>query len=396
MNYKMTINRNLSKQIPLLLSFFPCVAIIGSRQVGKTTFVKNLQSQFNKELLYLDLEDTADFEILNTNAQWFLTQNADKLIVIDEIQRDLKLFPLLRSLIDKQNKAGQFILLGSASPSLLSKSSETLAGRIVYKELTPISFDEATQIKPAVLWFRGGYPRALLAPTDFFWQEWQAAYIKTYIETDLRLLGLNASPILISKLLRMIASIHGSILNYSMLANALGISSNSVKNYIDFLEHSFVVRRLEPYFANIGKRMVKSPKIYIRDTGILHWLLQINSYNQLINNAMAGNSWEGFVLEQIIPKLNNQCIPFYYRTQSGAELDLCIMKGNEIVATFEIKLSNNPKISRGNTESINDLKTKNNFIITFSAGDYALNKNWQVCDLNSVGKHLQSLGMTEE
>ena len=392
----MTINRNLSKQIPLLLEFFPCVAIIGSRQVGKTTFVKNLQSQFNKELLYLDLEDTADFEILNTNAQWFLTQNTDKLIVIDEVQRDLKLFPLLRSLIDKQNKPGQFILLGSASLALLSQSSETLAGRIVYKELTPVGFDEAIQIKAEVLWFRGGYPRALLAPTDFFWQEWQAAYIKTYIETDLRLLGLNASPILINKLLRMIASIHGSILNYSMLANALGISSNSVKNYIDFLEHSFIIRRLEPYFANIGKRMVKSPKIYIRDTGILHWLLQINSYDQLIANAMAGNSWEGFVVEQIISKLNNQCIPFYYRTQSGAELDLCIMKGNEIAATFEIKLSNNPKISRGNTESINDLKTKNNFIITWSAGDYALNENWHVCDLNSVDKHLKRLGLTEE
>ena len=392
----MILNRNLTRQIPLLLEFFPCVAIIGSRQVGKTTFVKNLQSQIERPMLYLDLEDTADFEILNTNAQWFLSQNTDKLIVIDEVQRDLKLFPLLRSLIDKQNKPGQFILLGSASPELLSQSSETLAGRIVYKELTPIRFDEATQIKHEALWFRGGYPRALLAPSDFFWQEWQAAYIKTCIETDLRLLGLNASPILISKLLRMIASIHGSILNYSMLGNALGISSNSVKKYIDFLEHSFIIRRLEPYYANIGKRMVKSPKVYIRDSGILHWLLQINNYDSLISNVMAGNSWEGFVVEQIISNLNNQCIPFYYRTQTGSELDLCIMKGNEIVATFEIKLSNNPKISRGNTESITDLKTKNNFIVTFSAGDYALNDNWHVCDLNSIEKHLIRLGLKDQ
>ena len=392
----MEINRNLTKQIPLLLEFFPCVGIIGSRQVGKTTFVKNLESQIDKPLLYLDLEDTSDFEILNTNAQWFLSQNTDKLIVIDEVQRDLKLFPLLRSLIDKQNKPGQFIVLGSASPELLSQSTETLAGRIVYKELTPIGFNEATQLKLESLWFRGGYPRALLAPTDFFWQEWQAAYIKTYIETDLRLLGLNASPILISKLLRMIASIHGSILNYSMLGNALGISSNSVKKYIDFLEHSFIIRRLEPYYPNIGKRMVKSPKVYIRDSGILHWLLQINNYDSLISNIMAGNSWEGFVVEQIISNLNNQCIPFYYRTQSGSELDLCIMKGNEIVATFEIKLSNNPKISRGNTESITDLKTKNNFVVTFNAGDYALNDNWQVCDLNSIEKHLTRLGLNEE
>lgn len=347
-------------------------------------------------MLYLDLEDTADFEILNTNAQWLLSQNTDKLIIIDEVQRDLKLFPLLRSLIDKQNKPRQFILLGSGSPELLSQSSETLAGRIVYKELTPIRFDETTQIKQESLWFRGAYPRALLAPSDFFWQEWRVAYIKTYIEKDLRLLGLNASPILISKLLRMIASIHGSILNYSMLGNALEISSNSVKKYIDFLEHSFIIRRLEPYCANIGKRMVKSPKVYIRDSGILHWLLQINNYDSFIFNAMAGNSWEGFVVEQIISSLNNQCIPFYYRTQSGSEIDLCVLKSNEIVAAFEIKLPKNPKVSRGNTESIADLKTKNNFIVTFAAGDYALNENWQVCDLNSIEKLLIRLGLKEE
>lgn len=390
------IGRVLNNVVPKLLDFFPSVGLIGSRQVGKTTFVKNLQPLINKPILYLDLEDTDDFELLNTNAQWFLSQNADKLIVIDEVQRDLKLFPLLRSLMDKQDKPGQFILLGSASPELLSQSSETLAGRIVYKELSPIRFDEATQIKLETLWFRGGYPKALLAPTDFFWQEWQQAYIKTYIETDLRMLGLSASPVLIGKLLRMIASIQGSVINYSMLGNALGISSNSVKKYIDFLEHSFIIRRLEPFFLNIGKRMVKSPKIYIRDSGILHSLLQINSYDALISNVIAGNSWEGFVVEQIISSLNNQCVPFFYRTQSGSELDLCIVKGNEIVATFEIKLSNNPKISRGNTESILDLKTKNNFIVTFAGGDYALNENWRVCDLNSIEKHLIALGLKEK
>lgn len=385
------VTRIINTEIAKLLEFFPCVGLIGSRQVGKTTFVKNLQTSVNKPILYLDLENTDDFELLNNNPQWYLSQNSDKLIVIDEVQRDLKIFPLLRSLIDKNNEAGQFILLGSASPELLSKSSETLAGRIVYKELTPIRFDEVSQIKTDVLWFRGGYPRALLAPNDYFWKEWQSAYIKTYIETDLRMLGLNASPILISKLLRMIASIQGSVVNYSMLGNALGITSNSVKKYIDFLEHCFILKRLEPYYTNIGKRMVKSPKIYIRDSGILHSLLQINSYDNLINNTIAGNSWEGFVVEQITSMLNKQCIPFFYRTQSGAEIDLCIMKGNEIVASFEIKLSNSPKISRGNTEAINDLKTKNNFIVTFAGGDYALNENWHVCDLNTIEKHLVQL-----
>lgn len=387
------LTRELSKEIIPLLDFFPAVAILGSRQVGKTTFVKNMEAFIDKKILYLDLEDTNDFEILSNNAQWFLTQNKDKLIIIDEIQRETKLFPLLRSLIDKENRAGQFILLGSASPELLAKSSETLAGRIIYKELTPLTFFETLQYPIEKHWFRGGYPKAFLAPTDFFWQQWHQAYIKTYIETDLRILGLNASPILISKLLRMIASIQGAVVNYSMLGNALGITSVQVKKYIDFLEHSFIVRRVEPFFINIGKRLVKSPKIYIRDSGILHSLLQINSYDELIANPIAGNSWEGYVIEQIISRLQPNCYPYFYRTQSGAEVDLCIAKGNEIAVCIEIKLSNNPKISRGNTESILDLKTNNNFIVTFEKSDYQLNESWKVCDLQTLYEALQQLNI---
>lgn len=389
------ITRELSIEIIPLLDFFPCVAILGSRQVGKTTFVKNLQPFIDKPILYLDLEDTNDYEILSTNAQWFLTQNKEKLIIIDEIQRETKLFPLLRSLIDKQDKPGQLILLGSASPELLAKSSETLAGRIVYKELTPLTRFETLQYSQEEHWFRGGYPKAFLAPNDFLWQQWHQAYLKTYVETDLRMLGLNASPILITKLLRMIASIQGSVINYSMLGNALGITSVQVKKYIDFLEHSFIIRRIEPFYINIGKRLVKSPKIYIRDTGILHSILQINSYDELISNPIAGNSWEGYVIEQIISKLNSNCTPYFYRTQSGAEVDMCITKGNEIIATIEIKLSNNPKVSRGNTESITDLKTKSNFIVTFGNSDYQLNEFWKVVDLQTLYKELKKLNITK-
>lgn len=390
------ISRELSKEIIPLLHFFPCVAILGSRQVGKTTFVKNLQELVNKPILYLDLEDQNDYEIISNNAQWFLTQHKDKLVIIDEIQREIKLFPLLRSLIDKQDQAGQFILLGSASPELLAKSSETLAGRIIYKELTPLTHFETLQYDFKNHWFRGGYPKAFLAPTDYLWQQWHQAYLKTYVETDLRMLGLNASPILISKLLRMIASIQGSVINYSMLGNALGISSVQVKNYIDFLEHSFIIRRLEPFFINVGKRLVKSPKIYIRDTGMLHSLLQINSYDELVANVVAGNSWEGYVIEQIISRLNSNCIPYFYRTQSGAEVDLCITKGNEIIATVEIKLSNTPKISRGNNESVSDLKTISNFVVTFDHSDYRLNENWKVCDLQTLYKDLELLNLTRK
>ncbi|HBK83427.1 MAG TPA: ATPase [Flavobacterium sp.] len=389
------ISRSLTTEIIPLLQFFPCVAILGSRQVGKTTFVKNLETLVSRPILYLDLEDSNDFEILSTNAQWFLSQNSDKLIIIDEIQRELKLFPLLRSLIDKQNTPGQFILLGSASPQLLSKSSETLAGRIVYKELTPLTYFETAQYKKEIHWFRGGYPKAFLAPDDTLWQYWHQAYIKTFIEIDLRLLGLNASPILVNKLLRMIASIQGSVVNYSMLGNALGITSVQVKKYIDFLEHSFIIRRLEPFHTNIGKRLVKSPKVYIRDTGILHNLLQLSTYDQLIAHPIAGNSWEGYIVEQIISKLKNGFHTYFYRTQTGAEVDLCIANGIEIVAVLEIKLSNNPKISRGNTETISDLKCKNNFVIVFSPADYQLNENWKVCNLDAAYIHLKQLNVLE-
>jgi len=387
------ILRELSREIIPLLDFFPCVAILGSRQVGKTTFVKNLEPIISQPILYLDLEDTNDYEILSNNAQWFLNQNKDKLIIIDEIQRETKLFPLLRSLIDKQEKPGQFILLGSASPELLAKSSETLAGRIVYKELTPLTYFETLQYSISTHWFKGGYPKAFLSPNDYLWQEWHKAYIKTYIETDLRMLGLNASPVMISKLLRMIASIQGSVVNYSILGNALGISSVQVKKYIDFLEHSFIIRRLEPFYINIGKRLVKSPKIYIRDSGILHSLLQIHSYNDLIANPIAGNSWEGYVIEQIISRLNTNCIPYFYRTQSGAEVDLCLINGNEIITTIEIKLSNNPKISRGNSETISDLKSKTNFVVTFDKADYQLNEFWKVCDLQTLYIELEKLNL---
>ena len=178
-----------------------------------------------------------------------------------------------------------------------------------------------------------------------------------------------------------------------MLGNALGITSVQVKKYIDFLEHSFIVRRVEPFFINIGKRLVKSPKIYMRDSGILHSLLQINSYDELIANPIAGNSWEGYIIEQIISRLQPNCYPYFYRTQSGAEVDLCIAKGNEIAVCIEIKLSNNPKISRGNTESILDLKTNNNFIVTFGKSDYQLNENWKVCDLQTLYEALEPLNI---
>ncbi len=387
------IPRSLSDELPKLLSYFPALGLVGPRQVGKTTLVKSLSQNLSKPILYLDLENMNDYALLEKDPQWYLEQHLDKIVVIDEVQRMLSLFPLLRSLIDQKAEGGRFILLGSASPELLAKSSETLAGRIVYRELTSIRYDEAKSvgIDLPTHWLRGGFPRALLAPDNELWYDWQESFIKTYIETDLRMLGLKASPVLLQKLIRMLTTIQGSTLNYSNLGNSMGITGNTLQTYLDYLEHSFVIRRLPPYFVNVGKRLVKSPKLYFRDSGILHYLTNINEYDDLISNIIAGHSWEGYVIEQIIGRLAGNVQAFYYRTQNGAEIDLCLLRGNEMIASFEIKLSNNPSSSKGNTEAIQDLQTKNNFIITPSSSDYKSNANWQVCSLDSLWEYLKPL-----
>ena len=387
------IQRTLLNDIPKLLSYFPVLGLIGPRQVGKTTLVKTLTQHLPKPILYLDLENLNDFAVLEKDPQWFLEQHSDKTVVIDEVQRMLSLFPLLRSLIDQNPEGGRFILLGSASPELLSKSTETLAGRIVYREVTPIRLDEAqpNRITLSTHWTRGGFPKALLAPDTSLWFDWQESFIKTYVESDLRLLGLKASPVVLQKLLRMLTTVQGSPLNYSNLGNSMGISGNTLQGYIDYLEHSFVIRRLPPYFVNVGKRLVKTPKFYFRDSGILHYLANITEYDELISNILAGHSWEGYVIEQIIGRLAGNVQAFYYRTQNGAEIDLCLLRGNEMVASFEIKLSNNPSSTKGNTEAIQDLGTIHNFIITPSSNDYKSNNQWQVCSLESVWAFLEPL-----
>ncbi len=392
------IQRTLISEIPKLLSFFPALGLVGPRQVGKTTLVKALTDSLSKPILYLDLESLNDYALLENDPQWFLEQHLDKIVVIDEVQRMLSLFPLLRSLIDQNPEGGRFILLGSASPAFLAKSSETLAGRIVYRELTPIRIDEAqtVDIEMNTHWLRGGFPKALLAPDRELWYDWQESFMKTYVESDLRLLGLKASPVVLQKLLRMLTTVQGSSLNYTNLGNSMGILGRTLQEYIDYLEHSFIVRRLPPYFVNVGKRLVKSPKLYFRDSGMLHYLANVSEYDELISHVVAGHSWEGYVIEQIIGRLASNIQPFYYRTLNGAEIDLCLMRGTEMVASFEIKLSNNPSSSKGNTEAIQDLGTVHNFIVTPSSRDYKVNVNWQVCSLASLWGHLKPLKLLKK
>lgn len=389
------INRALESTVLESLDFFPAVGILGPRQVGKTTLVKSLMNRLNRSSIYFDLEIAEDYETLVNNTTWVIDNNQDKTIIIDEIQRYLPLLPQLRGLIDRNRKAGRFRLLGSASPVFLQKSSESLAGRVAYHELSPIGYSEMKEANIAenVHWLRGGFPDALLAPTDIFWGQWQQNFIKTYVEQDLSNLGMSNQAFITNNFLRMISHIHGSLLNYSMIGNSLGLTHTTVQRYVDILEQAFLVRRLEPWFVNISKRIVKSPKIYIRDSGNLHYLHNIRSFSDLTQNPIAGASWEGYVIEQIIQQLKDGIQPYFYRTTNGAEMDLVLVRGLQPIVSIEIKLSLTPALKRGSTESVNDLMTKHNFVVTPAGGNMPIKPNWIHCNLKEILGQLADLGL---
>jgi uncharacterized protein len=390
----MVFSRLTLNSVLRLVQHFPSVGLVGPRQVGKTTLVKSLESQLDKPIVYFDLENLNDYQKFEQDPIFLLNQYENHTVIIDEIQRMLSLFPLLRSLIDQNRQAGRFILLGSASPEFLAKSTESLAGRIAYIELAPIHLIESqTQISLNQHWFRGGFPEALLIPNDELWFDWQENFVRTYLDSDLRILGLNIQSVTLARLLRILASVHGSLVNYSDIANSMGISMPTIKNYIDYLEHAFIVRRLMPFHTNIGKRLVKTPKVYFRDSGNLHYLLNISDYDALVNHVALGHSWEGYVIEQILNRLKKQVLPYFYRTQHGAEMDLVLVMPEKPLVSIEIKLSDSPSLSKGSLQAVGDLETIHNFIITPNGGDYAFRPHWRVCNLNEIWKYLEELKM---
>lgn len=385
------IIRSKIELIQKRMAAFPVVGIVGPRQVGKTTLSKTLLRLITNDPIYIDLESPSDYKRLTTNIEWFLNTNADKTIVIDEVQQYLPLFPILRSVIDKNRWNGRFILLGSASPDFLAKSSETLAGRIAFVELNPINILEYKSQEE--LWFKGGFPNALLSKDDEDWYIWQENFIQTYVERDLAQLGMNASSKQITQLLFMLASVTGSTINFQSLSNSLKMDQRTMKKYLEILEHAYLIRTLSPWFINIGKRLTKSPKLYIRDSGNLHYLSNVSSFSQLTQNAIVGHSWEGFIIEQIVSNLKSTVKPYFYRTLNGAEVDLVLVKGIEPIVSFEIKLSINSGISRGNTSSILELKTKNNFLITPEGGDFSFNEYWRVVNLLEALEKLKEMNL---
>lgn len=385
--------RHLYKIFERALSYFPAVAVLGPRQVGKTTFVRNIAQTHQKETVYLDLEYVADQRRLQ-QPDLFFQANQDRLIILDEVQRMPELFPLLRVMIDRHRVPGRFILLGSASPDLLKNSSETLAGRIVYLELTPLHLTEVQAVYDyRTHWLRGGFPNALQAPDEAVWQLWTDSFIQTYVQRDLPDLGLSASPTTIRNLLTMLAANQSGQLNYADLARSLDVSSPTVQHYVDFLENAYLIRRLPPYFVNIGKRLVKAPKVFVRDSGLVHRLTGLDSFNALAGHLLLGGSWEGYVVQQLVSRLAADVTPYYYRTQNGAELDLVLVKGGKPAVGLEIRYSNAPSLTRGNTQAIADLGLEQTLVVTPEADGYWLRKDVQVCSILGVWEVLQPLGV---
>jgi len=375
------INRSIASSLLETVGYFPVTGIIGPRQVGKTTLVKHLIKQIAKESVYIDIENPEDYAKLSDPVLFF-RRNQNKCVVLDEIQRMPELFPILRSMIDMNRVNARFIILGSASPDLIRDSSESLAGRIAYEELAPFNITEIADLRAIYFhWFTGGFPNAFLATNNSVRKKWLSNFILTYIERDLPMLGLNIPRDIIRKLWTMIAHIHGNVLNMNNLGRSLEMTSTTIKKYLTFLEEAFLIRQLYPYSANVKKRLVKSPKVFIRDTGILHQLLNIPSFESLESNPILGHSWEGYVIEQITQKLDLETQYYFYRTHEGAECDLVLVKGGRAVAGIEIKYTSSPKSTRGLYQALNDVDAENNFIITPGTDDYMMNEKTRVCSL---------------
>ncbi|WP_439488035.1 ATP-binding protein [Algoriphagus sp.] len=349
--------------LPLLqeyLSIFPAVGLLGPRQVGKTTLVKNLN--LGKESIYIDLEKASDRAKL-VDAELFLKGHAEKTVILDEIQLMPELFSELRSLIDEQREPGRFILLGSASPDLIRKGADTLAGRIGYLELTPFFWEEVAADELEKLWIRGGFPLSFLARSERESQLWRQNFIKTYLERDLAQIGLSTDPRLVERFWIMLANAQGGIWNGESFARALGITRPTVNRYLEYLEGSFMVRVLPPFHQNIKKRLVKSPKVFIRDAGLLHSLTGVTSMDSLINQVLIGASWEGFVIEQITATFGQEYDYYFYRTHQGAECDLLLVKNGLVKTAIEIKNTLSPKLTKGLQISMDDTGAEEGVVI---------------------------------
>jgi predicted AAA+ superfamily ATPase len=384
------IERRMQKELAVLLKTFPAVALLGPRQVGKTTLTRQLLKSSLQEVVYFDLENDDDIARMD-NPAFLFEQYKDACIVLDEIQRVPDLLRQLRPIIDQHRTVGRFILTGSASPALVKGVSESLAGRIVFAEMSPVNLLEAIDsgISQEQHWFRGGFPTALTSASDQQFSLWAENFIRAYIERDLSLLfGVNLSEVLIRNFWYMLAANTGSIWTAENYARSLGVSSPTIKRYLDFMEGAFMVRQLPAWYINVGKRVVKAPKVYIRDSGLLHQLNRIKSSAELPLNLIVGASWEGYVIEQIHQLKPKHLEMYYYRTQHGAECDVILVNGLKPVVAIEIKYATVPSLSKGFYNVLEDLQIQKAFVITPGEKQYALDEKTMVSGLQFFLKNI--------
>lgn len=361
------LKRRIESTLLRRLTASPVVALLGSRQVGKTTLARALKLE--KSTHYLDLERPSDIAKL-ADPELYLSNFSDQLVILDEIQRLPDLFPVLRCLVDERRRAGeksaQFLLLGSASPELLQQSSETLAGRISYLEMHPLDLSELPSGRETQErhWFRGGYPDSFLAKDDAASFQWCEDFITSYVERYLPQLGITTTPLQLRRLCTMLAHQQGSTLNLSKLAGSLGIDGKTVRRYVDLLEGLYLVRSLPAWSRNAGKRLVKAPKSYWRDTGLLHSLAGLHGIEQVLGHPLCGHSWEGYCIEQILSLLPSGTAYSHYRTQAGAEVDLVLESPAGEIHAIEIKRTLSPKLTPAFLESMKTLgATRGTYLI---------------------------------
>ncbi|MBL0941221.1 MAG: ATP-binding protein [Alphaproteobacteria bacterium] len=374
------INRNhYLLQIQEAFALHSVCAILGPRQCGKTTLAKLYMQDLTSAHLF-DLENPQDLAMLESPS--LTLSSLEGVIVIDEIQRRPDLFPYLRFLVDNSDK--KFLILGSASQDLIQQSSESLAGRISYIELPPFQLNEVNDMYKH--WMLGGFPRSFLAPSPFQSEKWRINYIKNFLERDLSMMGIQIVPGNMRRLWNMLAHYHGQIANISELSRSLDMTDKTIKRYIDILEGCFMIRQLKPWFVNISKRQVKRPKLYIRDSGILHALLGVSN-NNILTHPKCGASWEGYALENLIHSYDNDLYEFYFwATEKGAELDLLVIKGSQRHG-FEFKYSEAPKVTKSMYIAMEDLKLDSLTIITPGERSYALEKEIKVQSLKEALSH---------
>ena len=384
------IHRTLEDKLIQGLKSMPVVVILGPRQVGKTTLALDFAKPLlDKPIYYLDLELDSDLAKLD-DPESYLRRFENQLLVIDEVQRKPDLFGIIRGLVDIRKrageKAGHFLLLGSASKELLQQSSETLAGRIRYLELTPFTVKELHQNDPLgfnieKLWFRGGFPDSYLAESESDSWNWRQDFIKTYVEKDIPLFGPQVPATRMKRFWTMLAHYHGQQANLSDIGKSLEVSHTTIKTYLDTLQDFFMVRQLQPWSGNTKKRLVKTPKIYIRDSGLLHSLLSIQDFEHLLGHPILGASWEGFVVETILNTISSTWTPSYYRSSNQAEIDLILEKSNQEVWAIEVKRSIAPSLSAGFHRACEDIGATKKWVVYSGKDRFPIKNETEVIGL---------------